>query len=345
MCGGNTITHEMRLGIDWRPLLASLCLHFGIAISLGLLLSPDQDFPRKSISLAHVTLQSSRTGADRFEPFEDAQTVAGSLRKPIDEGSERLPAPEEAPSTAASQGLAALREISELTSAARVAASGSTSSLRSISNGREFPIGSGGNTEADERLMAKDIERYLASQPPSGPSTEISLFGGTLTGHSFVFVIDRSASTASKHYSACSEIERQCAKAIDKLPAANRFGVILYNDQVSAGPGLRLATMEVKENAKERMIRYSPSGGTMHLDGLRAALLQRPQVICWFSDGGDPYLSQGEVDNLALLAARTKTVIHAWRLGKRPDDTAKDFMRILAERTGGQFREGVPSMP
>ena len=93
------------------------------------------------------------------------------------------------------------------------------------------------------------------------------------------------------------------------------------------------------------MIRYSPSGGTQHLDGLAQALLLRPQVVCWFSDGGDPYLSDGDVNNLALLAAKSKTMIHAWRLGKRPDDPAKDFMRILAERTGGQFREGVPSVP
>lgn len=344
MRGGSTSTREMRLGIDWRPLLASLCLHFGIAVNIGLLLTPRQDLPRKSISLAQVTLQSPPTLADRFEPLEVAPTYTGStesLRESIDEGSERLPGAEEAPTTAASQGLAALRQAS----AATVAASGSTSGLRTTPSGREILIGSGGNTEADERLMAKDIERYLAAQPPSGPLTKLSLFGGTLTGHSFVFVIDRSASTASKHYSACADIERQCALAIEELPEANRFGVVLYNDRVSAGPGLKLASKKEKEDAKERMIRYSPSGGTMHLDGLRAALLQRPQVLCWFSDGGDPYLSQGEVDNLALLAGRSKTVIHAWRLGKRPDDPAKDFMRILAEKTGGHFREGISRSP
>ena len=51
MRGGNSLTHEMRLGIDWRPLLASLCLHFGVATCIGLLLIPHQELPRESISL------------------------------------------------------------------------------------------------------------------------------------------------------------------------------------------------------------------------------------------------------------------------------------------------------
>lgn len=204
-------------------------------------------------------------------------------------------------------------------------------------------MGPGGNTAADEKLMEKDIERYLASLPPSGPSTEVTLFGGKLTGHSFVFVIDRSASTASKHYAACAEIEKQCDLAIEALPAENRFQVVLYNDRISITNGLRMATKLEKEAAKERMIRYSPSGGTMHIDALRAALLLRANVVCWFSDGGDPYLSLREVENLALLAARSKTTIHAWRLGKRPENTADDFMRVLAEKTGGGFHEGIPS--
>lgn len=333
MRGGASTTREMRLGIDWRPLMASLSMHFLIALGTGLVLTPSPDRQHQSISLAQVTLQSPKSPTNFLENAESSQSSPDEAAA--------FPREDEAPVTAASASLAALR----LTISGPGAATAKNSPYASLSqtpSGRTILIGESGLTPADERLMAKDIERYLASQPPSGPSTEFSLFGGKLTGHSFVFLIDRSASTASKHYAVCAEIERQCALAIDDLPGANRFGLVLYNDRVSAGNGLKLASKKEKEEAKERMIRYSPSGGTMHMDGLRAALLQRPNVVCWFSDGDDPYLSMSDVENLSLLAGRSKTVIHAWRLGKRRDDAAQDFMRVLAERTGGEFHEGIP---
>jgi hypothetical protein len=336
MRGGASTTREMRLGIDWRPLMASLSMHFLIALGMGLLLTPSPDRPRQSISLAQVTLQSPKSPTSFLESAESSQSEQNGPDEPAE-----FPSEDEAPITAASASLAALRPTASGPGVATHMNS-PNSSLNQTPSGKAILIGESGTTAADERLMAKDIERYLASQPPSGPSTEFSLFGGKLTGHSFVFVIDRSASTASKHYAACAEIERQCALAIDDLPGANRFGLVLYNDRVSAGNGLKLASKKEKEEAKERMIRYSPSGGTMHMDGLRAALLQRSNVVCWFSDGDDPYLSMSDVENLSLLAGRSKSVIHAWRLGKRRDSAAQDFMRVLAERTGGEFHEGIP---
>lgn len=347
MHGGNSSTREKPLGIDWRPLLASFCLHFLLALSVGFLLGAAIEPPRQSISLARVTLQTPANSPQRFEGDDHSQaewTSAAKNGESTQDSATPLPGPTEAPLQAASLHLAAVPPgIGAPLAASGLTSRHAESSIYETPKGGGLLNGKGGNTEADERLMSKDIERYLASQPPSGPSTEVSLFGGKMTGHSFVFVIDRSASTASKHYSVCAEIERQCAQAIDGLPEANRFGLVLYNERLSAGNGLKLASKKEKDAVKERMVRFSPYGGTQHLDGLRAALLQRPNVVCWFSDGGDPYLSARQVEELALLAARSKTVVHAWRIGDRPADLEKDFMRTLAERTGGEFHEGIPT--
>jgi hypothetical protein len=341
MRGGNSTTRKTEWWIDWRPLMASLCMHFVFAVGVGLLLTPKINRPPESVSLARVTLHSPALAPSFLEEHEFASPEQSQKLHSHTSRTDYGPRSAELalPATTASKALTALRQ----SPAARISATESNSSAIETPSGRALLAGGEGNTLADERLMAKDLERYLASQPPSGPTTEISLFGGTMKGHSFVFVIDRSASTASKHFTACDEIERQCGHAIDGLASVNRFGVVLYNDQVSVGPGLRLATSDEKKSAKERMFRYSPSGGTRHVDGLRAAMLQRSNVICWFSDGGDPYLTPYQVEELARLAARSKTAVHAWRLGKRPEDPEKDFMRILSERTGGEFREGLPS--
>ncbi len=348
MRGGSSLTHDLPQGIDWRPLLASLCMHFAIAVTLALLLSPPlEPFPSPSISLAQVTLISPTDSPNYLESAETDPRDASDHLRDVSEDTATLPGDEEAPLTVAAASLAALSkgDGSQIGfgPGKPLVASASSSTPSQTPQGRGLFMGPGGNTAADEKLMEKDIERYLASQPPSGPSTEVTLFGGKLTGHSFVFVIDRSASTASKHYSACADIEKQCALAIEELPAENRFQVVLYNDRISLTNGLRMATKVEKEGAKDRMIRFSPSGGTMHIDALRAALLLRANVVCWFSDGGDPYLSPREVENLALLAARSKTTIHAWRLGKSPENAADDFMRALAEKTGGEFYEGIPT--
>ena len=68
--GGNSLTHEMRLGIDWRPLLASLRLHFGVATCIGLLRIPHQELPRESIWLVQVTLQSPSPAVKFVRAFQ-----------------------------------------------------------------------------------------------------------------------------------------------------------------------------------------------------------------------------------------------------------------------------------
>lgn len=319
-------------------------------LSAWALIPPTTPPTAKSIALAHVTLK----------PPGDKRTFTDEGEDPTITEAERTPSPSQAqprgdsdaPITIAQMQFAQLdaqadartdaQGATAIPSAARLSAADSAPRFTTPSS-RGILGPSAGNTEADERLMARDIERSLANKPPSGPSTQVTLFGGKLTGHSFVFVIDRSGSTSTKHYTASAQIEDECLKAIEALPAENRFQVVLYNDRVSITPGLRMATNEEKAAAKERMIRFSPSGGTMHIDALRAALLLRANVVCWFSDGGDPYLSPADVDQLTLLAAKSKTQIHAWRLGNRPDDPANDFMRTLAERTGGEFHEGITS--
>jgi hypothetical protein len=345
--GGSSKALDLRLGMDWRPLAASLCLHFAIVVACGLLIGAARTSREPATSIANVSLASPKA----VELFDNVE-FAGSLGVESDANSENREKAigirdESAPLLISGFGIS----DSEFTlsgnhfgAAAVVGANSQFLTPRIAKNSTdrsEAGLGNGGNTEADERLMEDDIARALAMQPPSGPSTKVKLFGASFSGHSFVFVIDRSASTGSKHYAASAEIERQCLKAIDELPVENRFGIVLYNDRVAAGGGLKLATNTLKKAARERLILFVPSGGTMHNDAVLAALLMRPNVVCWFSDGGDPYLSTRQVEELTLLAARSKTKIHTWRLGKQPDDPKQDFMKVLADKTGGTFSEGV----
>lgn len=330
MRGGRKNSGKWRGGIDWKPLLASMALHF-LAVALCGWLLPSAPLDEPEVQVAEVTLTFPKAQST-WDESDEAPSTTGASGGPMGEA---LPGSEEAPGL----GGAAIALETPLAPLATARAGAPISS----SGPRNLPSdGSGGNSEADERLMREDIERWEASLPPSGPTAEITLFDAKLSGHSFVFVIDRSASTASKHAAACAEIERKCAEAINALPEVNRFQVILYNDRVSSHRGLRLALPKEKEKAKERLLRFPPSGGTMHVDGLRAALLLRANAVCWFSDGGDPDLTPAQIEELALLAARSKTVIHAWRLGERPGEGRSDFMRLLAERTGGHFYEGLP---
>jgi hypothetical protein len=337
------LTPEMREGIHLRPLTASFCLHFIVALFSALALIPPVP-PQmvQSIALAHVTLKPPGKNPTFLDEGDD-RTIS-EAESPSGTSQAHLIGDPEAPITTSQLQFAGFAAQGIPVPFAARASAADTAPRLTTPSSRGILGPSAGNTEADERLMQKDIERSLANKPPSGPSTEVSLFGEELTGHSFVFVIDRSASTSTKHYTASAQIEDECVKAIEALPAENRFQVVLYNERVSITQGLRMATNAEKAAAKERMIRFSLSGGTMHMDALRAALLLRANVVCWFSDGDDPFLSPREVEELALLAAESKTQIHAWRLGKRPDDPAKDFMQALAERTGGEFHEGVPAV-
>lgn len=334
MLVGKSITRSTPGWVDWRPLTASCCLHFLAAIACAVFFFP-QAAPPASFSLARVTLQTT----SKQRSFDEDESEQAPSTKEITTAGNGLPDAQEASWGDWSPELTAQDSS---TGARPISAVGSRY-LETPGRG-PFSSASGGNSAADEKLMEADYEKWEASKPPSGPSAKISLFGGELSGHSFVFVIDRSASTSSKYFAACSEIERQCAKAIDSLPAENRFQVVLYNDRVSPVSMLRKASEEEKRSAKEQMIRFVPYGGTMHRDALLTALKLRANVVCWFSDGGDPLLRTREIEELTLMAAKSRTTIHAWRLGKHPGDPSLDFMRRLTESTGGDFHEGIPQV-
>jgi hypothetical protein len=184
-------------------------------------------------------------------------------------------------------------------------------------------------------LAADAAER--ARRPVSGPTAEMSLFGGKRAiGNSFVFVIDRSKSMGGDGLGAIEAAAKELRGSIDSLTDQQRFQVIAYNEQTVFIDGRRLlpATAENRQRLTRFVGDLAAFGPTEHERAIVAALSLRPDVIYLFSDAGDPLLSPGQVSRLLQMAAG-KTTFHCVRFFDEADDD--NFMQELAAKTKGSY--------
>lgn len=114
--------------------------------------------------------------------------------------------------------------------------------------------------------------------------TGVSFAGLTAVGaraRSVVYVVDASGPMVTSLPWVIAEVQR----SIDALAPTQRFGVVLFQD---TGTGARVRTFDARLNdatTRQRarlaawLAHAAPSGKSSPLDGLRAALALRPQVI------------------------------------------------------------------
>lgn len=191
-------------------------------------------------------------------------------------------------------------------------------------------------------VMADELRRNPKKAAPIGTVAELSLFGTSAAGRSFVLVIDRSQSMGGEGLGAIHAATRELESQLQSLTADQRVQVVAYNDAAIAYSDAKLVPATAGEQVK--LIRFVggivASGGTEHRAGILAALRFKPEVIFLLTDGGDPPLTTRDL-RLITTAADGETQIHCLQFGQgKRDESDSRYATLvqLARATGGEYR-------
>jgi hypothetical protein len=308
----------------------SLGLHVALAIALALMLRsaapPVAAEPDRSVGI----VLARRDADDAREYFEE----------PATEQSETSAAADSATASAAAlpdAGAAPPLDAALALPAADGPLAAHENALPDVSlsgKGRARLYDGAGEAE----IIAEDLARQRAGRGPSGPPTQVSMFGsGPITGRSFVFVLDRSQSMGDAGLGVLSAAEGELEQALAPLQSNHRFQIIAYNKTPIAfhAGGMAPAEEAAKAKAVEFVRNLIALGGTGHYLALMSAIRLKPDVIFLLTDGSDPRLSLAQIDDLTRRAADARIVCLQFGFGPAAENS--DAMRILAERTGGSY--------
>jgi hypothetical protein len=189
----------------------------------------------------------------------------------------------------------------------------------------------------DAEILAADaaIPREVL---PSGPTAQLSLFGSSAEGRSFVFVIDRSQSMGGGGLGAIQAAAEELKAHLGRLTDQQTFQVVAYNQ--SALNFTESGLIPASEQNKQRLVKFvediAAYGQTEHTRGLLAALRLKPEVIFLLTDGGDPVM---KLDDLRVVreASRGRTSIHCLHFGRGKADGGENFMQRLAAENRGSY--------
>jgi von Willebrand factor type A domain len=193
----------------------------------------------------------------------------------------------------------------------------------------------------DEAAILADNASQHRPGRPTGPKATIHLFNSPpVAAHSFVFVIDRSASMGAGGLGAIGAAAKELAAQLTSLTADQKVQVVAYNQSSVYCTGREL--IPATDENKQKLVKYigelADFGQTEHERGLLAALRLKPDVIFLLTDGGDPQLRPGQISFLAEQAGG-ETNIHCLHFGTGTEDAipADHFLRRLAAETGGSY--------
>ena len=280
---------------------------------------------------AGIVLAQNSQDVAYFESEREADTQAS--QSPAPAGSQGADAA--LPDASAASELAQANVSPELPGQAEVAAatSGLLQDLVSSGGGRGSILPGLGDAD----ILANDP---LLNAPPAqelGPTATMKIFGTTSVGRSFVLLIDRSKSMGGEGLGAIDAAAAELSRAMQTLTPAQTFQVVAYNQRLSAHAEVLVpATAENKTLAQKYMAGIVAHGQTEHQMALLAALRNKPEVIYVFTDGGEPGLTQPQLQ-LITRRADGKTVIHCVQFGFGPLQEEDPFLRKLARLNGGSF--------
>lgn len=230
----------------------------------------------------------------------------------------------------------------------------------SMMNPASVPMGAGTSVESLVK-KAGDLGGGMTSGgPKASGGTGMKLFGVQARANSVVVVVDVSGSMigGEKSVKTYEVLEREVGKLIKELGEMNSFGLVVFSrDAEPYKPALTRATREEKERANNWLKRMSPEGarepraseekkafhkGTRADLGLQRAFEMQPDAIFFVSDGeptgANPAQILKQVD--AAQANRPqRVVVHTIAYLA---DSGQPFMRDLAQKNGGNFREVNP---
>ncbi len=198
-------------------------------------------------------------------------------------------------------------------------------------------------------LGGGDLAAPAQSSRATGAGTEDTRQGGSVSffqipaqGKALVYVIDRSASMA--RHGALEAAKRELLASLERLPAAARFQIIVYNRQaeplhVGGRCDLLPACGENKSAVAALLRAVRSEGSTEHLRALRRALSLQPDVIFFLSDAND--LPPTQVRTLTLLN-HGRCAIHTIEFGFGSRTQGEGALRTLAQSNGGVYRRIDP---
>ncbi|HET6407799.1 MAG TPA: VWA domain-containing protein, partial [Chthoniobacteraceae bacterium] len=180
------------------------------------------------------------------------------------------------------------------------------------------------------------------------------------SGTSVIFVVDVSGSMISgeKSMKTYEVLEREVIRFIRNLDERSGFGIVVFSkDARSYKQQLVRATREEKDRGINWLKKLTPENyknpkldeeernfhhGTRADRGLAEAFEMRPDIVFFISDGEPTGASPTQIlrqVEQAQVNASKKTAVNAVAYLA---DSGQSFMRELAEKNGGTFREVNP---
>jgi Ca-activated chloride channel family protein len=194
-----------------------------------------------------------------------------------------------------------------------------------------------GGIDAEPILAAE--ARRRAAIAAAGPEAQVSLFGGgTASGRSFVFLIDRSKSMGKQGLGALEAAEQELLRSLRGLQTMHRFQVIAYHHKCVYLNKRKLlkATPENIQAIEGHLGNLAAFGATEHEQAIMSALYHKPDVIFLLTDGGDPALTAGQRQRIRRVAGG-RTSIHCIQFGFGPRQESGAFLERLAAENRGSY--------
>ncbi|MFM8578730.1 MAG: hypothetical protein ACKOCN_08015 [Planctomycetaceae bacterium] len=167
-----------------------------------------------------------------------------------------------------------------------------------------------------------------------------SLFGMEARGHRFVYVLDRSASTADHEGVALRAAKKELLKSLDRLDDVQQFQIVFYNHRprvftAQGGSGrLVFAGDSGRRSARRFVESIAADGGTDHAAALEVAARLRPDAIFLVTDGDQSDdLDAAGVRRLGDLLGGTRLMVVQFVTGAAGGSPR---LAELAASTGGE---------
>ncbi len=197
--------------------------------------------------------------------------------------------------------------------------------------------------DGDAEFIAREAARRARSTGPQGPPASVSLFGSApALGHTFVFVIDRSKSMGGRGLNALVAAEEELIASLAKLKRNHKFEIVAYHSRpvyfsqkYFEKKQLVVASPENVGRVADFFGGLAPYGHTEHGMAVKTALYLRPDVIYLLTDGGDPPITERQIQGLQRISGGA-TTIHCIQFGSGKKRRA-NFMERLASETGGGY--------
>ena len=204
-------------------------------------------------------------------------------------------------------------------------------------------------------LLSRNSESLLSPGRTSGASassagagggeSEATTFMGIKdTGRRFVYAIDSSSSMTD--FGAFRVAKSELLASLERLTETQQFQVLFCDSNVARPLNAGRLEMFYGTDSQRLEVRLQVAGigtdaGTNHKQAILTALSMNPDVIFFLSDGGEPFLTARDLDEIRRRN-RGSTRIHCIEFGRGPvslhdGQPVSNFLTKLAAQNDGRY--------